>query len=250
MLAQGTLRPGSRLGTEREMAERFAVSRSTLRSALLPLGRGRRAGAAHRPQRVAPSCGRTWCSGTPRSWPDCPRGCAAAGIPAPPGSWRPIAGPPPRPKRPHSRSTAVPRFRDPAAPVRRRVPLSVDHACFPVEQVPDLLEQPLGGSSTSCSRSATGWCQCRRPRPSRWSAPAPARRTGWHPQPQAAAGHHPHHPRRRRPALRVRLRPVPGRPGAADGDDLVGGRPRTAGYRRPGGAFREQRLIGRLAWDR
>ncbi|HRD14503.1 MAG TPA: GntR family transcriptional regulator, partial [Mycobacterium sp.] len=26
------------------------------------------------------------------------------------------------------------------------VPLSVDHACFPVEQVPDLLEQPLGGS--------------------------------------------------------------------------------------------------------
>ncbi|HNA50943.1 MAG TPA: GntR family transcriptional regulator, partial [Mycobacterium sp.] len=35
MLAQGTLRPGSRLGTEREMAERFAVSRSTLRSALL-----------------------------------------------------------------------------------------------------------------------------------------------------------------------------------------------------------------------
>ncbi|HTY27858.1 MAG TPA: GntR family transcriptional regulator, partial [Mycobacterium sp.] len=37
MLAQGALRPGSRLGTEREMAERFAVSRSTLRSALLPL---------------------------------------------------------------------------------------------------------------------------------------------------------------------------------------------------------------------
>lgn len=37
MLAQGMLRPGSRLGTEREMAETFAVSRSTLRSALLPL---------------------------------------------------------------------------------------------------------------------------------------------------------------------------------------------------------------------
>jgi len=39
MLAQGVLRPGSRLGTEREMAEQFAVSRSTLRSALLPLSR-------------------------------------------------------------------------------------------------------------------------------------------------------------------------------------------------------------------
>ncbi len=37
MLASGALRPGSRLGTEREMAETFAVSRSTLRSALLPL---------------------------------------------------------------------------------------------------------------------------------------------------------------------------------------------------------------------
>ncbi|MBN7463572.1 winged helix-turn-helix transcriptional regulator, partial [Mycobacteroides abscessus subsp. abscessus] len=39
MLAQGTLHPGSRLGSEREMAERFAVSRATVRSALVPLSR-------------------------------------------------------------------------------------------------------------------------------------------------------------------------------------------------------------------
>lgn len=37
MLATGVLRPGARLGSERDMAERFAVSRTTLRSALLPL---------------------------------------------------------------------------------------------------------------------------------------------------------------------------------------------------------------------
>lgn len=39
LLSSGALRPGDRLGTEREMAERFDVSRSTLRSALVPLGR-------------------------------------------------------------------------------------------------------------------------------------------------------------------------------------------------------------------
>ncbi|MEQ6899996.1 GntR family transcriptional regulator [Nocardioides sp. YIM 152588] len=39
MLASGALRPGDRLGTEREMAARFSVSRTTLRSALVPLSR-------------------------------------------------------------------------------------------------------------------------------------------------------------------------------------------------------------------
>ena len=37
MLSSGALRPGNRLGTEREMADKFGVSRATLRSALLPL---------------------------------------------------------------------------------------------------------------------------------------------------------------------------------------------------------------------
>ena len=39
MLDAGTLRPGDRLGSERDMADRFAVSRATVRSALVPLSR-------------------------------------------------------------------------------------------------------------------------------------------------------------------------------------------------------------------
>lgn len=39
MLDAGTLRTGDRLGSEREMAEQFSVSRATLRSALVPLSR-------------------------------------------------------------------------------------------------------------------------------------------------------------------------------------------------------------------
>ena len=39
MLNAGSLRPGDRLGSERDMAEQFAVSRATLRSALVPLSR-------------------------------------------------------------------------------------------------------------------------------------------------------------------------------------------------------------------
>src|SRR6476646_3232057 len=39
MLNGGALRPGDRLGSERDMAEQFAVSRATLRSALVPLSR-------------------------------------------------------------------------------------------------------------------------------------------------------------------------------------------------------------------
>ena len=50
MLDAGTLRPGDRLGSEREMAEHFSVSRATLRSALVPLSRAgileRRSGRA------------------------------------------------------------------------------------------------------------------------------------------------------------------------------------------------------------
>ncbi|MUL49324.1 GntR family transcriptional regulator, partial [Mycobacterium sp. CBMA360] len=39
MLDAGTLRPGDRLGSERDVAEQFGVSRATLRSALVPLSR-------------------------------------------------------------------------------------------------------------------------------------------------------------------------------------------------------------------
>ena len=146
MLAQGTLRPGSRLGTEREMAERFAVSRSTLRSALLPLGR---AGVL---ERRAGRNGGTFVRA------DVVQRHAAelAGLPARlrsgghTSATRVLA----TDRRPATPAEAIALEIESGAEVfairRLRfadgVPLSVDYACFPVEQVPDLLEQPLGGS--------------------------------------------------------------------------------------------------------
>lgn len=146
MLASGALRPGSRLGTEREMAEKFAVSRSTLRSALLPLSR---AGVLER---------RTGRNGGTFVRADVVQRNAAelAGLPARlhsgghTSATRVLAT---------DRRTATPAeasaleiSEDTAVFAIRRlryadgVPLSVDSACFVAAQVPDLLEQPLGGS--------------------------------------------------------------------------------------------------------
>ena len=146
MLAQGALRPGSRLGTEREMAERFAVSRATLRSALLPLSR---AGVLQR---------RTGRGGGTFIRADVVQRNAAelTGLPA-----RLRSGG-------HTSSTRVlstdrrPATLEEAAALEigsgaevfaiRRLrfadgaPLSVDLSCFVAEQLVDLLEQPLGGS--------------------------------------------------------------------------------------------------------
>lgn len=146
MLAQGTLRPGSRLGTEREMAESFSVSRSTLRSALVPLSRagllerrtGRNGGTFVRAdlvQRnaaelsslpvVLRSGGHTSATrvlSTDRRLPS-PVEADALGI----GSGTEIF--------------AIRRLR-----LADGVPLSVDFSCFNADLVPDLLEQPLGGS--------------------------------------------------------------------------------------------------------
>ncbi|WKG04312.1 GntR family transcriptional regulator [Mycolicibacterium sp. HK-90] len=146
MLAQGTLRPGSRLGTEREMAEMFAVSRSTLRSALLPLSQ---AGVLERRP------GRT--GGTFVRADIVERHAAElTGLPA----------------RLHSgghtsTSRVLATDRRPATPVEAQaleiadgtaiftvrrlrfadgVPLSLDLACFVAAPMEDLLEQPLGGS--------------------------------------------------------------------------------------------------------
>ncbi|MEE6169459.1 MULTISPECIES: GntR family transcriptional regulator [unclassified Mycolicibacterium] len=146
MLAAGTLRPGSRLGTEREMAENFAVSRSTLRSALLPLSQagvlerrtGRAGGTFVRADVVQRNAGEL------------------VGLPA-----RLRSGG-------HTSATRVlATDRRPATPVERHaleipdgteiftirrlrfadgVPLSVDFACFVAGHMEDLLEQPLGGS--------------------------------------------------------------------------------------------------------
>ncbi|OMC33706.1 GntR family transcriptional regulator [Mycobacterium sp. GA-1841] len=146
MLALGTLRPGSRLGTEREMAESFAVSRSTLRSALLPLSQ---AGVLER---------RTGRGGGTFVRADIVERNAAelAGLPA----------------RLHSgghtsTSRVLATDRRPATAVEAQaleiaegteiftirrlrfadgVPLSVDLSCFVAHDMEDLLEQPLGGS--------------------------------------------------------------------------------------------------------
>ncbi|WP_029105952.1 GntR family transcriptional regulator [Mycobacterium sp. URHD0025] len=146
MLAVGTLGPGSRLGTEREMAENFAVSRSTLRSALLPLSQ---AGVLER------RTGRN--GGTFVRFDVVERNAAElAGLPA-----RLRSGG-------HSSATRVlATDRRPATQVEahaleiadnaevitvRRlrfadgVALSVDLSCFVAERMEDLLEQPLGGS--------------------------------------------------------------------------------------------------------
>ncbi|WP_454788185.1 GntR family transcriptional regulator [Mycolicibacterium lutetiense] len=146
MLAAGALQPGSRLGTEREMAADFAVSRSTLRSALLPLSQ---AGVLER---------RTGRNGGTFVRADVVERNAAelAGLPA-----RLRSGG-------HTSATRVlATDRRPATPVEahaleiadgadiftiRRLryadgsPLSVDLSCFDAERMDDLLEQPLGGS--------------------------------------------------------------------------------------------------------
>ncbi|MDV3129449.1 GntR family transcriptional regulator [Mycobacterium sp. 21AC1] len=146
MLAQGTLRPGSRLGTEREMAETFAVSRSTLRSALLPLSQ---AGVLER---------RTGRSGGTFVRADLvERGAAElAGLPARlhsgghTSATRVLA----TDRRPatsvEAQALEIPGGTDIFIIRRLRyadgVPLSVDLACLVAEQMEDLLEQPLGGS--------------------------------------------------------------------------------------------------------
>jgi GntR family transcriptional regulator len=143
MLAQGTLRAGSRLGSEREMAARFAVSRSTLRSALLPLsqagvlerrtGRGggtfvradlverHAAELASLPTRLRSSghTSDTRVLNAERRAAHLDE-AAALGL------------------EPDAQVIVVQRLR-----YADGVPLSLDTACFPADLVPDLLEQPL-----------------------------------------------------------------------------------------------------------
>ncbi|MHC9291172.1 GntR family transcriptional regulator [Mycobacterium sp. LTG2003] len=146
MLAQGTLRPGSRLGTEREMADIFAVSRSTLRSALLPLSQ---AGVLER---------RTGRNGGTFVRADIVERNAAelAGLPARlhsggHTSTSRVLGTDRRPATPvEAHALEIPDATDIFTVRRLRfadgVPLSVDLACFVADQMDDLLEQPLGGS--------------------------------------------------------------------------------------------------------
>lgn len=146
MLAQGTLRPGSRLGTEREMADRFEVSRSTLRSALLPLSR---AGVLER---------RTGRNGGTFVRADVVERNAAelAGLPARLRSGghtsaTRVLATDRRPPTPAEAAALEIGDRQEVFAIRRLryadgVPLSVDFSCFVADHVVDLLEQPLGGS--------------------------------------------------------------------------------------------------------
>lgn len=147
MLDAGTLRPGDRLGSERDVAEQFGVSRATLRSALVPLSRAgileRRSGRAGGtfiktglvernvaelsglPNRLKQGGHSTTRS---RVLSTSLRGATAIeaqrlGI------------------KPDTELVVVQRLR-----YADGFPLSVDCAHFPAERVPDLLEQPLGGS--------------------------------------------------------------------------------------------------------
>lgn len=146
MITSGALKPGERLGTEREMSEQFKVSRATVRSAILPLDR---AGVLER--RTGRAGGTFVRAGVVE------RDIAEQlGLPA-----RLAAGG-------HTTSTRVLRTaRRPARAIEAQalgldsgedvvvlerlryadgLPLSLDTACFPAALVPDLLEQPLGGS--------------------------------------------------------------------------------------------------------
>lgn len=146
MLAAGTLRAGSRLGTEREMAADFGVSRSTLRSALLPLSQ---AGVLER------RAGRN--GGTFVRADVIERNAAElAGLPARlrTGGHTSFTRVLATDRRPATAAEAhALEITDGADifTIRRLrfadgVPLSVDLACFPAEHMEDLLEQPLGGS--------------------------------------------------------------------------------------------------------
>jgi GntR family transcriptional regulator len=147
MLDAGTLRPGDRLGSEREMAEQFGVSRATLRSALVPLNRAgileRRSGRAGGTFIKAGLVERNVAelSGLPnrlkqgghsttrsRVLSTALRGASATeahrlGV------------------KPDTPLVVIQRLR-----YADGFPLSVDCAHFPADRVPDLLEQPLGGS--------------------------------------------------------------------------------------------------------
>ncbi|KAA0118762.1 GntR family transcriptional regulator [Mycolicibacterium sp. P9-22] len=156
MLSSGALRPGSRLGTEREMAEQFAVSRSTLRSALLPLSQ---AGVLER---------RTGRAGGTFIRADVVQRNAAeqVGLPARllsggHTSDTKVLATDSRPAT-LAESVALEIAQDtPVFVVRRlryadKVPLSLDMSCFVAEHTADLLAQPLGGSLYELLRQRYG----------------------------------------------------------------------------------------------
>lgn len=146
MLASGALGPGSRLGTEREMAETFSVSRSTLRSALLPLSEagvlerrtGRAGGTFIRADVVQRNAAEL--AGLPARLHSTGHTSASTVLAADHRAASPA----------EAAALEIP-FGTSIFAIRRLryadgVPLSVDFSCFVTEHAPDLLQQPLDGS--------------------------------------------------------------------------------------------------------
>lgn len=146
LIATGALAPGARLGTEREMSERFSVSRVTIRSAILPLSRagilerrtGRAGGTFVRsdlvPREAAEQLG-------------LPTRLAATGhttLTTVLSTRRATA------TEVEATALGVASGEELAVVERLReadgIPLSLDKAHFPLALAPGLLDQPLGGS--------------------------------------------------------------------------------------------------------
>ncbi|MGU3501397.1 GntR family transcriptional regulator [Mycobacterium sp. C31M] len=146
MLAGGALRPGSRLGTERDMAETFSVSRSTLRSALLPLSEagvlerrtGRAGGTFVRADMVQRNAAEQ--IGLPARLHSTGHTSATTVLAAERRAASDV----------EADALEIPSDTEIFAIRRLRfadgVPLSVDLSCFVVAHAPDLLEQPLDQS--------------------------------------------------------------------------------------------------------
>jgi GntR family transcriptional regulator len=152
----GSLQPGERLGSERALAERFGVSRATLRLALDAL---ERVGTI---RRVPGRGGGTFVHNTKierdlSSLAGLPEYLRRSGYQA---GTRVISAS----IRPADETTARELDIAEGAPVydllRVRLansePISLEHATMPADAIPGLLEQPLGGSITDLLRSEYG----------------------------------------------------------------------------------------------
>ncbi len=147
MLDAGALRPGDRLGSEREMAEQFAVSRATLRSALVPLSRAgileRRSGRAGGTfiKTVLVERNVAELSGLPNRLKQGGHSTTRSRVLATALRGATATEAQRLGVKPNTELVVVQRLR-----YADGFPLSVDCAHLLADRVPDLLEQPLGGS--------------------------------------------------------------------------------------------------------
>jgi GntR family transcriptional regulator len=151
----GLVTPGQRLGAERDLAQELGVSRSTVRQALAALEEadevrrvpGRGGGTFVRSRKVERDLSKV--VGVPALLRS--QGMTSGSRVISTGIVTPDA----------ATATALHLRADELVVdiVRIRLadgtPISLEHVRLPAERFPRLLDQPLGGRSTSCSRSAT-----------------------------------------------------------------------------------------------